>query len=256
MSMESSCPKPNIKRECSVPIPTASIQGLTPRNVSPEKRSRTIQIECQKKNNVEKIIHHCLNTKATTASNEIDMNVTEYADDKVETYANIVDRKLRDINLRRGSKRFVDINVVSDSIDELVCGQCAKERVHEAEDKLMKQFKDFIGKDAKCADVAEKFDRFRKKNRRRKEPKNENKCKLSLIDDVLGISSDISLQCETCTTHRYPMTIPRKRRKGQTKCTDAEENVIAILLPFITGVGPTELETILSMQGLPNSKHY
>ena len=63
-----------------------------------------------------------MNTKAATSPSEIDMNVTEYADDKVETYANIVDKKLRDLNLRRGSKRFVDINVMTDSINQLVCG--------------------------------------------------------------------------------------------------------------------------------------
>ena len=52
------------------------------------------------------------------------------------------------------------------------------------------------------------------------------------------------------------MTFPRKRGRGNEKSIDAEENIIAILLPFITGVGPSELETILSMQGLPNSKYY
>ena len=31
---------------------------------------------------------------------------------------------------------------------------------------------------------------------------------------------------------------------------------MALLLPFITGVGPTELETIVSMQGLSNSKNH
>ena len=85
---------------------------------------------------------------------------------------------------------------------------------------------------------------------------NENQSQVSLIDDVLGISSDISVQCETCPTHRYPMTFPRKKSKGQKKSTDAEENLIAILIPFVTGVGARELETILSMQGLPNSKNY
>ena len=200
-----------------------------------------------------------MNAKAATLPSEIDMNVTEYADDKVETYANIVDRKLRDLNLRRGSKRFVDINVMTDSINQLVCGQCAKDRVCEAEDDLMKEFKEFVGKykgSAGMVHYIDKFDRARKKREKRKNVTDEDQSQVRLIDDVLGISSDISLQCETCTTHRYPMTVPRKRGKGQQKNTDAEENLIAIFLPFIAGVGPTELETILSMQGLPNLKHY
>lgn len=98
----------------------------------------------------------------------------------------------------------------------------------------------------------------------------EEKYKVHLTDDVMGIASDISIQCKHCATHCYPMTLPKKSSRGQKKNTDAEENLMAMLLPFITGVGPlmamllpfimgvgsTELETILSMQGLPNSKHY
>ena len=116
--MESDCPEPDIKPECAIPGLTASKlcrRGLTPRNISPEKRSRNIQVECQKKNNVEKAIQNCM-------PNVIDMDITEYADDKVETYANIVDRKLRDLESRRGNKRFVDVNVVTDSVNQLVCG--------------------------------------------------------------------------------------------------------------------------------------
>ena len=40
------------------------------------------------------------------------------------------------------------------------------------------------------------------------------------------------------------------------KNIDRDENKMAILLPFITGVGPGEMETILSMFGLPNSQNY
>ena len=67
-------------------------QGLTPRNVSPQKRSISIQVQCQQQNNVEKAIHHSVNNKRNPSPDEIDMNVIEYSDDKVETYADIVDR--------------------------------------------------------------------------------------------------------------------------------------------------------------------
>ena len=81
--------------------------------------------------------------------------------------------------------------------------------------------------------------------------------KVNLTDDVMGIASDVSIQCNKCATHCYPMTFPKKSsNRGQKKNTDAEENVMTMLLPFITGVEPTELETILNMQGLPNSQHY
>ena len=41
----------------------------------------------------------------------------------------------------------------------------------------------------------------------------------------------------------FPHFTPMDQRKN----TDTEENVMAIHLPFITGVGPTELDTILGM---------
>ena len=88
--MESDCPEPDIKQECAIPDLTASKlyrRGLTPRNVSPEKKSTNIYVKCQQKNNVERALHHFMNTKTATSPSEIDMNVTEYADDKVETYA-------------------------------------------------------------------------------------------------------------------------------------------------------------------------
>ena len=57
-------------------------------------------------------------------------------------------------------------------------------------------------------------------------------------------------------SHCYPLTLTKKRKKGQKKSIDLDINKIAVLLPFITGVGPSEIETIFSMLGFPNSIHY
>ena len=77
------------------------MRGLTPRNVSPQKYK---------------------------------------VDEKVETYADVIRKRLNEVTLRGGSKRFVNFNIVSDSVDKLACGECAKEEVGKTEDNVMTQF--------------------------------------------------------------------------------------------------------------------
>ena len=146
-------------------------RGLTPRNVSPQKRSISIQVQCQQQNNVEKAIHHFVDNKLNTSSDEIDMNVIEYTDDKVETYSDIVDGNLRDLQLRGGSKRFIDINVVTDSINQLVCGQCAREGIDEAENNVLQSLKQFVETNKffkTMVQQIDEFDRIRLRNKKRK----------------------------------------------------------------------------------------
>ena len=200
--METEHPDTNHKQESDSKGLTSSNlyrRGLTPRNVSPEKRSRNIQIQCQYRNNIEKAIHHLQNSKGSTSSNEIDTDVIQYADD---------------IKINHGTKRFIDINVVTDSTNQLLCGQCARETFEGAGDDVMKQFRKFVVNNEDCAAMVkqiDKFERIRQINKKRRINHFENKCKVSLTDNVVGISSDISLQCKTCTSHRYPMTSPRKK---------------------------------------------
>ena len=250
--MESGKPEPTVKQE----TPSKPYRrGLTPRNLTPEERSRDIQVGCQKRNNIER--KRCHSQKVSC---QIDMEVIRYADDEVETYADVVDRKLRDIDLRSGNKRFVDLGALSNSVNQLACSQCARETIGEVEDNVLKQFKYFV-RDHRDTTILlhqiDKFERHYRKGKNRRISVAGEKFQVYLTDDVMGIASDVSIQCNNCATHCYPMTFPKKSSsRGQKKNTDAEENVMAMLLPFITGVGPTELETILNMQGLPNCQHY
>ena len=240
--MESNQPDPDLRQESACKDVAESRlyrRGLTPRNVSPQKRSRNIQ--------------------PNQSPNDA---VIEYVDDTRQSYATIVDSKLGELKLRQGSKRFIDINVCSDSMNNLLCAKCVREKIDAGEDDLMEQFRKFVMKNEDgedCSALIKKIDMFEKKrlsNKKRRTATIEKKCEVRLVDDVLGLSSNISLQCQNCMTHCYPMNKHRKSGKGHQKTTDATENVMAILLPFITGTGPTELETILNFFGLPNSKHY
>ena len=197
------------------------MRGLTPRNVSPQKNK---------------------------------------ADEKVKTYADVIEERLNEVASHGGSKRFVNIDIVSDSVERLACGECAKEEIGKAEDKIMTKFRQFVAQDENnntvTMNLIDKFERQMIKNKKRRMDLAEDRAKVCLTEDVVGISSDIIVQCQSCPSHCYPMSAGRIESKGQKKSIDADENLMAILLPFITGVGPRDVETILSIQGLPNSKHY
>ena len=71
--METDRPDPDLRQESACKGITKSglhSRGLTPRNISPEKRSRNIIVKCKQEN----------------------------TGDEIETYASIVDRKLRGLN--------------------------------------------------------------------------------------------------------------------------------------------------------------
>ena len=59
----------------------------------------------------------------------------------------------------------------------------------------------------------------------------EEKCKVQLDYNVMGIASDISIQCKNCESHCYTMTFPKRNSKGHKRSTDSEANVMASL-PF------------------------
>ena len=232
--------------------------GTTPRNVSPEKRSANIQTRCQLANIMEKAIYHQKN------------HITRAEVDVDGTYADEVTRRLDDmIKCGNGSyaatKRLVDVEVRKKSTGKLACAQCAKSTVYGLEDETMKKFRQFVGRYGVNATTNYLIDRFmesRRNNNSRRMNQVENKSKVDLTEDVMGISSDMYIQCKSKTEHCYPLTFHSSKKKKsltkglQKKNIDRDGNKMAILLPFITGVGPGEMETILSIFSLPNSQYY
>ena len=66
---------------------------------------------------------------------EIDVEELECANDVVETYADEVARQLDDMikcgnGLNAATKHLVDVEILKESTDKLVCGQCAKSTVY------------------------------------------------------------------------------------------------------------------------------
>ena len=86
----------------------------------------------------------------------------------------------------------------------------------------------------------------------------EDKSKVHLMEDIMGISSDMHIQCNSVPCHRYPMTFKKSgtmkslTKGGAKKNIDRDENKYAALLPFICGSGPGEVETHLNTFALPN----
>ena len=222
-----------------------------------------MQVGCQLDTIEEKVAHPQKNmiTRST-----FDVECINYADDEVETYKDEVTRCLYDkVKCGNGSyagtRRLVNIESVTESVNQLACGQCAKKTVTEAEEETMKQFKQFVANDGvntATMDLIDRFTKSRVTNKLRRGYIAEKKSKVHVTEDVMGISSEMYIQCNSTPGHWYPMTFTKdkKKKKGQNKNIDRDENKIAIMLPFVTGVGPEEMETILNMFSLPNSKHY
>ena len=101
-----------------------------------------MQVGCQLDTIKEKVAHH---QKNMVTRSTFDVECINYADDEVETYKDEVTRCLYDkVKCGNGSyagtRRLVNIESVTESVNQLACGQCAKKTVAEAEEETMKQF--------------------------------------------------------------------------------------------------------------------
>ena len=195
---------PSTKDATRIAKRSCNIRGTTPRNVS-------LQVKCQKASNIEKTLQK---NERWVARSSMDVDAIVYPDDIVETYADEVTRRLDDM-IKRGhgsskaTRRLVDVNCVKESLDKLACGQCAKDAVCEAEEGTMDRFKLFVEEDGKNNDTKRLIDEFRKsnaKNKTRRMQTAEDKSKVHLMEDIMGISSDMQIQCNSVPCHRYPMT--------------------------------------------------
>ena len=99
-------------------------RGLTPRNVTPEKRSIQTQVGCQKENNIEKALN-------------------KFVGNHTETYNDKVERELKDTE-GAGDLRFVSIRALHKCADKMACGECASQVVCQTGDKVMKKFKLYV----------------------------------------------------------------------------------------------------------------
>ena len=52
--------------------------------------------------------------------------------------------------------------------------------------------------------LIDKFEKYRDKNKKRRMNVAEDKAKVYVTEDVVGISSDINVQCKSCPSHCYP----------------------------------------------------
>ena len=102
---------PLVKRACNR-------RGITPRNVSPQKRSTRMQVGCQLDTIKEKVAHH---QKNMVTRSTFDVECINYADDEVETYKDEVTRCLYDkVKCGNGSYASTKHLVNIESVTELV----------------------------------------------------------------------------------------------------------------------------------------
>ena len=130
---------------------------------------------------------------------------------KIKSYADVIKNRLNEVTSLGGSKRFVNYNILSDSVDKLVCGECAKEEIGKAKDDVMSQFRKFVALEDNSNTVTmnliDKFEKYRDKNKKRRMNVAEDKAKVYVTEDVVGISSDINVQCKSCPSYWYPLEV-------------------------------------------------
>ena len=80
----------------------------------------------------------------------------------------------------------------------------------------MEKFREFVAKDGVNTATNELIDRFVesiRKNKTRRMDQAEKKSKVHFTEDVMGISSDMYIQCLSNSNHRYPLTLHSSKKK-------------------------------------------
>ena len=110
------------------------------------------------------------------------------------------------------TKRLVIVNILNESTDKLVCGQCSKNTVGDVEEETIQNSRKVVDNDGvntTTSDIIDRFVELKPCNRARNMNQAENKYKAHCIEDAMGISSDMLIQCNSKSSHCYPLTFHR-----------------------------------------------
>ena len=121
-------------------------RGLTPRNVvTPERKSKLIQRQCQIANKKEKV-EHIMDTAVST--NIATVVTTEYADDELQSYEEQVNDRLASSISSQEHKttggRLVGYEEVNDAVDSLACKDCTRVEFDKVGDNTMSDSGKFV----------------------------------------------------------------------------------------------------------------
>ena len=165
-----------------------------------------------------------------------------------------------------GRQKLVECGEVNNAVKVIYYKECSCSEAEKIGDKMMTDFRNFVeGKQAddSTMELIYEFERLRGKNKHHRADRYEKKVAMYLDYRPIGWASDMHTKCNSKYSHTFPLTISRKVWKNKKKIKTNHrrlikysENIMGVLAPFITGMVPTELNSMVCMLNLPKSNNF
>ena len=107
------------------------------------------------------------------------------------------------------TKFLISVNILDDSTHKLVCSQCAINTICDAEEETIQKFRKFVSNDGvniAINDIIERFVKYKIISKARMMDQVENKYKVHFTEDIMSISSDMLIQCNSKSDHCQPLS--------------------------------------------------
>ena len=219
-------------------------RGLTPRNISPTKKSTIIQIAVQHQSNNEKE-----NQRITVSF------------DQNKAYESAVTTKLEEASEVETGNRIIGIRELNDGINSTFCRPCVENKLETIETDTVLDFEKLYFENEKYMTptaIFETFKRNKKRNHRRNLDRFYKKAKMTVSDKTIGQSSNLIVHCNNEDNPHAAAThcLLERRMKHKKGCICKHNtNLIFVIAPFIAGIGPSEMTDVNNILDLPNAKN-
>ena len=206
-------------------------RGLTPRNISPQKKSSIIQIAAQYQSDSK----------------------------KRQGYESIVkERLLETDNGDTGNNRIIGIEDLRDGVATTLCRPCVEAKIQNVEEDTILEFeKYFMEKESSMSSFAifKAYKELKIKSKKRKLGNFLAKATMIVNDKTIGQSSNITLNCNNKPQHKTPINklLDRRMTHKRGRLGKHNTNLRIMMAPFFAGIGPLEMTDVANVLDLPNS---
>ena len=217
-------------------------RGLTPRNISANKKSTIIQVAAQHQSNSEKEKHRHIASLT---------NISEY-----ETQVNC---KLTESPNETSGNRIVSIAELKNGVDATLCRECTTEKIRTIEDDTILSFEKYFMQNEDSMSSKEIFATYKKNRDRNKKRKLDlflSNAKMLVKEQTIAQSSTLEVHCAS-DKHRTPMhrLLERRVKHKNSRIGMHNTNLLIMMAPFFAGIGPSEMTDVANVLDLPNAKN-
>ena len=221
-------------------------RGLTPRHISSQTKSRIIQVAAQYQSDNDKRRHKLV------------ANLNDHVE---EEYAAATKERIREsLNGECTSNRLIDLEGLKGGVAATLCRPCVEAKIHTLEQDTILEFeKYFFANEGNMSpsDIFKSYKRSQGRSKKREYQSLVSKAQMSINDQTIGQSSNITLHCSNKIPHQTAINKLLDRRmthkKGRLGLHDT--NLRIMMAPFFAGIGPREMTDVANVLDLPNSKN-